>query len=201
MKALTQFYSVDAPVVAGKRIRFDEPTRPESGLPDDPNQARPQCQFIVTSADRALDVASRTRGGDPTGNLSHIEYTIIGCPGTARRSARLDGLRTQVHLTPVSAAGIRDRGAAEKGALSRPYQERTSWLDSQEIRNRARHPIRSHENLSRTNRCRKIRLSSQNARTPPRTRTGSQQLLKELDLTGGVAGIFPTEAREGGLRP
>jgi hypothetical protein len=117
MKALTQFYSVDVLVVGGKRIRFDEPTDPNLAcqmIPLSPTQ----CQFIVTNADRALDGILDLGTVIPTGNLSHIEYTIIGCPdGKAIGHQRYEHKFT----TPVrvSASGV---VTAEKGALFLPYQ-------------------------------------------------------------------------------
>lgn len=117
MKALTQFYSVDVLVIGGRRIRFDEDTDPNLAcqmIPLSPTQ----CQLIVTNADRALDGILDISQAIPVGNLSHIEYTIIGCPdGKSIGHQRYEHKFT----TPVrvSASGF---VTAEKGALFLPYQ-------------------------------------------------------------------------------
>lgn len=117
MKALTQFYSVDVLVIGGKRIRFDEETDPNLAcqmIPLSPTQ----CQLLITNADRALDGLLDSSSVLPVGNLTHIEYTIIGCPdGKAVGHQRYEHKFT----TPVrvSASGV---VTAEKGALFLPYQ-------------------------------------------------------------------------------
>lgn len=120
MKALVQFYSINKLVIDGQEVVFNMPGTPNLACQMLP-LSHQVALLLLTNADRAMDGLMAWDGHCPSGNLSRVEYSIVGTP-----DGRRVGMQHYHHdfTTPVEveASDIGATITATRGALFIPYQ-------------------------------------------------------------------------------